>query len=48
MEFHQIMIAEQVYSLCVEKKKKAHIINMGSTADTGQRKKDVIQQKRKH
>ena len=34
-KFHQIMIAEQVYSLCVEKKKKAHIINMGSTADTG-------------
>lgn len=34
-KFHQIMIAEQVYSECVKSDKKAHIINMGSTADTG-------------
>ena len=29
------MIAEQVYTKCIDKQKSAHIINIGSTADTG-------------
>ncbi len=34
-KFHQVMIAEQVYTKCIDKQKSAHIINIGSTADTG-------------
>lgn len=34
-KFHQIMIAEHIYNKCVEKERSAHIINIGSTADTG-------------
>jgi len=34
-KFHQIMVAEKIYSKCIEKEKSAHIINIGSTADTG-------------
>lgn len=34
-KFHQIMIAEEVYNKCNDNNKIAHIINVGSTADTG-------------
>ena len=34
-KFHQVMIAEEVYNKCNDNNKIAHIINIGSTADTG-------------
>lgn len=34
-KFHQVMVAEKVHNTLSESKKKAHLIHIGSTADTG-------------